>query len=85
MKTFELTPLKRKSFYRKAIVTETNNVSTLRSYDTDVATYNHDTNIMKVKGYYSATTMRHINAFLDHFGFETQTKKQVDYLLKIVL
>ncbi|MDC7249497.1 MAG: hypothetical protein PQJ49_06250 [Sphaerochaetaceae bacterium] len=77
-KTFHLEPLNRKSFYGKAVVTTDNNISTLRSYETDVATYNHETNEMKVKGWYSATTMRHINAFLDHFGFDTCTKKQLE-------
>jgi len=33
---------------------------------------------MTVKGYFSATTARHINAFLKHFGFETCNKKQLE-------
>lgn len=76
--TFDLQPLNRKSFYGKAKVTTENGISTLTSYNTDVATYNHETNEMKVKGYYSPTTMRHINAFLDYFGFDTCTKQQLE-------
>ena len=78
MKTFELTPLKRKSFNRKAIVEQEGDISRLRSYDTIVAEYNHKTNKMIVRGYYSPTTARHINAFLDFYGFDTVTKKEME-------
>lgn len=76
--TFQLTPLNRKSFYGKAIVTVKDGVSTLRSYETDVATYDHAKNEMNVKGYYSPTTMRHINAFFDHYGFDTCSKAELE-------
>lgn len=78
MKTFELTPLKRKSFYKKAIVEQEGNISRLRSYNTIVAEYDHKTNKMVVNGYYSATTATHINAFLAHFNFDTATKKELE-------
>lgn len=80
MKTFELTPINgRKSFNGKAGVIEENGVSQLRSYNTIVAEYNHQTNEIKVFdiGSLSATTLTHINAFLSHFGFDTCTKKQL--------
>lgn len=78
MKTFELAPINgRKSFNGKAVIIEENGVSQLQSYDTIVAEYNHRTNEMKVFGFYSATTLTHINAFLSHFGFGTCTKQQL--------
>ena len=83
MKTFELTPVNgRKSFGGKVKVIEQNNISTLLSYDTEVATYNHLTNEMVVNGYYSATTLTHINSFLAYYGFDIITKKELerDYL-----
>lgn len=80
MKTSELTPLNRKSFYGKALIVRNENISELRSYNTIVATYDHKTNKMVIKGWYSSTTARHINAFLVLFGFDTCTKKQLqDY------
>lgn len=78
MKTFELTPINgRRSFNGKAKVVETEGVCRLLSYDTHVATYDSRTNKMKVFGYYSATTLTHINAFLSYFGFDTCTKQQL--------
>lgn len=78
MRTFELQPLKRKSFNRKAIVEQEANISRLRSFDTIVAVYDHQTNKITVNGYYSATTATHINAFLDFFGFDHCTKKELE-------
>ena len=67
-----------KSFYNKAVMIRENNVTRLQSYTTIVATYNHDTNEMKISGYYSQTTAKHINAFLSLFGFDTCNKKQLE-------
>lgn len=84
MKTYELTPVNgRKSFYGKCRVEESENfggdkISVLRSYDTEVAEYNHNTNKMLVRGWYSNTTASHINAFLDHFGYETTNKEGME-------
>lgn len=79
METFELTPINsRKSFYGKAKVKTENNISQLISYSTVVAEYNHETNKMTVNGWYSATTANHINAFLDFYGFDTCTKKELE-------
>lgn len=70
MRQFELTPINgRKSFNRKAIVKEYVNKangrvkSELWSYDTMVATFDHQNNEMVVLGWFSATTATHINAF----------------------
>lgn len=78
-KEFYLNPINgRKSFYNKAVVIQNGNVSKLKSYNTIVAEYNHETNEIKVNGWYSATTATHINAFLDYYGFDTCTKKELE-------
>tara|TARA_R110002167_G_scaffold21266_1_gene77451 strand:- start:729 stop:992 length:264 start_codon:yes stop_codon:yes gene_type:complete len=74
----ELTPLIRKSFYGKALAIREGETTSLKSYNTKVAEYNHKTNKMTVNGWYSATTARHINAFLVLFGFDTCNKKQLE-------
>ena len=77
MNTFTLKPTdSRKSFYNKAIVLKKDNISYLKSYETIVAEYNHETNEINVYNWYSATAARHINAFLNYFGFESMTKKR---------
>jgi hypothetical protein len=79
MVTFELTPTdSRKSFYNKCRVEQIDNISTLISYSTKVAEYNHITNKMTVHGYYSPTTARHINAFLKCYGFDMCSKKELE-------
>lgn len=79
MKTFELTPTNgRKSFYGKARVIEENGVSQLESYDTIVAEYNPRGNKVRVFGYYSPTTATHINAFLNYYGFDSCSKKELE-------
>ena len=81
MTTETLTPLNRKSFYNKAKLITDGNVTKLKSYETIVASYNHETKEMTVNGWYSATTARHINAFLDKYGFDTCTKADlIDYV-----
>ena len=78
MKKFELTPTNgRKSFGGKAIVVEAFEISTLFSYGTEVAQYDHKTNEMKIDAYHSATTLTHINAFLEYYGFDRCTKKEL--------
>ena len=79
MKTFELKPINgQKTFNRKAIVQENNGVSYLISYDTVVAEFDLHNNTMQVYGWFSSTTARHINAFLDFYGFNTCTKKELE-------
>ena len=53
------------------------NITRLVSYNTEVANYNHDTNIMTVNGWYSQTTAKHINAFLEYYGFDKCNKQQL--------
>lgn len=52
--------------------------SDLISYTTRVASYNHKTNEMSVYGWFSATTAKHISAFLAYYGFDTCTKKELE-------
>ena len=62
----------------KARVEEVDGVSTLFSYETEVAKFYHVSNKMEVFGYFSATTMRHINKFLEFYGFDMCTKKELE-------
>lgn len=52
-------------------------VSDLVSYTTRVASYNHATNEISIYNAQSQTTARHINAFLDFYGFDTMTRKEM--------
>lgn len=63
-----LTPVDgRKSFYGKAYVLPENGGISLYSYDTKVCSCING-RIVKHWNNYSATTMRHINAFVQHCG-----------------
>ena len=78
MKVIELIPINgRKSFNKKCRIIEENGVSQLESYNTIVAEYNHRTNDMKIFGFYSNTTLSHINSFLNYYGFDTCTKQEL--------
>lgn len=61
----------------KAIVTQKDGKSVLTSYVTDVAEYNHLTNEIEVFGLHSQTTTKHINLFLEFYGFDKMTKKEL--------
>lgn len=79
MNTTELTPVNgRKSFGGKAKMKKDGEITYLESYGTTVAQYNHSNNKMTVLGYFCATTLTHINAFLAYFGFDTCTKRQLE-------
>ena len=51
--------------------------SDLVSYEKRVASYNHITNEMSVYGWFSGTTAKHINSFLEFYGFDKCTKQQM--------
>jgi len=53
-------------------------ISDLISYSSTVARYNHATNKMRVFGWYSRTTAKHINDFLEYYGFDRVTKKELE-------
>lgn len=79
MKTFQLTPVNgRKSFGGKCRVEIDGNIAYLYSYNIKVAHYNMETNKMVLNGYHSATTSTHQNAFLQYYGFDVCTKKQIE-------
>lgn len=68
MKIYDLRPTDyHKSFYGKALVIENGDRIQLRSYDTIVCSVVNGHFVRHWTGY-SATTMRHINSFLDQCG-----------------
>lgn len=80
MKTFELQPENRKSFYGKAKVLQTPEGNLyLKSYDTNVATYTKDKTfeVVKDESLLTNTTLRHITAFRLYLGLPKLTKKQL--------
>ena len=65
-----------KSFYGKAIVTITPQKKVLSSYNTEVCVLDNNNNIVDI-GYYSLTTSRHINEFIQQHGHNKMTKKDI--------
>ena len=57
--------------------TDGTHYSDLVSYGIRVASYNHTTNEVSVYGWYSNTTAKHINTFLEYYGFDKMTKQQM--------
>lgn len=78
MKEYNLEPIydTRKSFYGKAKIVIYNNIIDLISYNTIVARI--EDGKIKVFGWYSQTTARHINEFLKQNGFKSMTKKEME-------
>ena len=67
-----------KSHYGKAQVEYLENGhKVLYSYNTKVCELDNNNNIIDI-GYYSATTSRHINDFLQQNGLEKMSKKEID-------
>lgn len=60
------------SFYGKAILIETQDSIKLQSYDTIVAVFDKTYNSIKINGWYSMTTGRHIKSFLEFLGVRTE-------------
>lgn len=81
MNTYELKPTNRqKSFYGKAKVIErANGDIELKSYDTIVARV-HNGKFERLWDSYSATTMKHINSFVDAMGISGGGKAWWDSL-----
>lgn len=52
-------------------------ISDLVSYTKRVASYNHSTNEVSIYNVQSRTTARHINAFLDFYGFDTMSMSEL--------
>lgn len=69
-----------KSFYGKARVEHLENGNkALYSYSTKVCELDNNNNIIDI-GYYSATTSRHINDFLQQNGLAKMSKKEIEKL-----
>ena len=62
-------------FNNRAVIIPTNNGFILKSYYTEVAEI-RDGKFIKLWGGYSNTTLKHINAFCRHFGFNTFSKRE---------
>ena len=84
---FDLMPQydSRKSFYGKAkVYSDDKGHLLLMSYSTIVAEITDSIASedgkpsVKVNGWYSQTTARHINDFLYQYGFETMSKKEME-------
>lgn len=83
MRIYELTPAAmtaQKSFYGKAKVIETDGETLLQSYDITVCKIDKSGEFVRMWSGYSATTMRHINAFIEMFGISGGGKKWWDAL-----
>lgn len=81
MKTYTINPTDgRKSFYNKAtVIDHENGIFELKSYDTIVARISNG-KFERLWSGYSATTMRHVNSFIDHFGISGGGKAWWDSL-----
>lgn len=82
MRYAELTPNdSHKNFYRKAIVIDDDNGNEyLQSYDTIVCGFDADGGFHRYWDGYSATTMRHIKAFLECNGMTPINKREWERL-----
>lgn len=83
MRIYELIPGgydRAKSFYGKAKVIEKDGETLLQSYDTTVCKIDKSGEFVRMWEGYSATTMRHINAFIEMFGISGGGKKWWDAL-----
>lgn len=83
MRIYELTPGgydRAKSFYGKAKVIEKDGETLLQSYDNTVCKIDKSGEFVRMWEGYSATTMRHINAFIEMFGISGGGKKWWDAL-----
>lgn len=76
---------RRKSFYGKAKVYKDDkghlllmSYSTIVAEITDGIATEDGRSTVKVNGWYSATTARHINDFLYQHGFKTMSKKEME-------
>lgn len=79
MKISIVKPVNQVSFYNKAIQIEIDDYIYLKSYDTIVG-FIHDNEFYRCWGDYSATTMKHINSFLQNHDLPTYGKKEWEKL-----
>jgi hypothetical protein len=77
MKTFYINN-KKNNHVNEYVNSDGDHYSDLISYGKRVASYIHKTNEMSVYGWFSNTTARHINAFLNYYGFDSCSKKELE-------
>ena len=78
MKILDLKPLNgQKSFGGKAQIILIGSTIQLRSFETIVAEYNTQEEIINVFDWFSSTTAKHINSFLELYGFRNVSKKDI--------
>ena len=65
-----------KSFYNKAVQIELEDRIFLKSYDTIVCFIDKDQTVKRLWPDYSATTMKHVNSFLENNGLPKCGKKE---------
>lgn len=65
-------------FYNKAVIYENENYIALMSYATIVSYIDKRNNTLKVNGYYSSTTAKHIQSFAYMYGFNVGGKKELE-------
>ena len=86
MEIYELNATNQKSYYGKALVLENKSTIKLQSYETIVAVLNKKTNVLKISGWYSMTTSKHINDFAKMCGYgKGLSKKEIEDGLVIQL
>lgn len=61
---------------KSAYVYESSDYAILQSYATVVAFINKKTKKPYIRGYYSRTTSRHVNRFLNEYGYPSVYRKQ---------
>ena len=76
MKTFYINN-KKNNHVNEYTNSDGDHYSDLISYSKRVASYNHNTNEMSVYGWFSNTTAKHINDFLEYYGFDKCNKQQM--------
>lgn len=78
MKILDLKPLNgQKSFGGKAQIIFIGSTIQLRSFETIVAEYNTQEEIVNVFDWFSSTTAKHINSFLELYGFRNVSKGDI--------
>lgn len=86
MKIYELNATNQKSYYGKALVIDGKDTIKLQSYTTIVAELNKKLNVLKINGWYSMTTSKHINDFAKLCGYSKGlSKKEIEDGLTIQL
>ena len=60
---------------KSAYVAENDKIIALKSYNTIIAFINKKTKKVYIRDYYSATSARHLNRFLNEYGYQPIYKK----------